>query len=305
MSAREIVQADRGARSAVQSFEGREDSRQASRLRLTAQESRFIRYVLSDWDGDAGAGSNMGAQLERLAQRPDLAPRRSREDYADVYDHSVGGRAAAPSPASLDSEIGNSWRTAWRKDQQDMYVHAPVPMARPDQILPQERWADMSTGNQRFLRNADHPNWCRSDTNEHLPGECDKILRAYRALLALWRAKPVAFAVIASLYGDLPPGLPAPLWMKSGTTNTPSHEDLEYRRVCRYVPGTGGSALHLEESVRVDRQKRKGETLEAHRVRVQTEQSARYMKLLEVGKACELAIVSASLDYRAAWRAAA
>lgn len=301
MSGREVVAAPAQRADAVQSFDGRSE---ATRLRLTSVEARLVRYVLCEWDGDAGAGSSMGVQLEKLAQRPDLAPRHTKEDYAEVYAWSVGGRAAMPAQASLDSAIGNSWQRAWLNDQQSMYVHAPVPMARPDQTSPQEQWSDKSTANQRFRRTEGHPNWVRSDSDERLPGECDKILRAYRALLALGREKPTAFAIIASLYGDLPPGLPGPLWRRAGT-DTPSPEDLDYRRVCRYVPGTSGSALHFEQAIQIDRRQRKGESPEARLARVQAETVARYGALVAVGRACEQIIVASSLDYRAAWRAAA
>lgn len=314
MSGREVVAAPAQRADAVQSFDGgipRDENGKplegdgTRRLRLTGVEARLVRYCLCEWDGDAGAGSSMGVQLEKLAQRPDLAPRHTKEDYAEVWEWSNRHRDAQPSMASMDSPIGNSWQKAWLDDQQHIYVHAPVPMARPDQVLPQEQWADKSTGNQRFRRSEGHPNWVRSDRDERLPGECDKILRAYRALLALGREKPTAYAVIASLYGDLPPGLPGVLWVKAGGTDAPSTEDLEYRRVCKYVPGTAGSALHFEQMIQIDRRQRKGESPEARLARVQAETVARHGALIAVGKACEILIVGSSLDYRAAWRAAA
>ncbi len=50
----------------VESFEARISKQ--SRLRLTNSEAHWVRYVLGEWESDAGAASSMGAQLQHLAE---------------------------------------------------------------------------------------------------------------------------------------------------------------------------------------------------------------------------------------------
>lgn len=94
----------RAVQQSVESFESRGEKR---RLRLTSEEARYVRYVLCEWDGDCGAGSSMGMQLEKLAQRPKYAP--------------MHGQA----------------RPQWW--EQTMYVPSPAPSMR-ERDWPQDRY---------------------------------------------------------------------------------------------------------------------------------------------------------------------
>lgn len=99
----------------IESFEGRQNRQ---RVRLTSEESRRIRYVFCEWASDAGAGGNMGAQLERLAQDP------RRLGWAKGQGQRVGYDV--------------------------MYVHAAAP-SHHEQLWAQERWCERAEPERRAI----------------------------------------------------------------------------------------------------------------------------------------------------------
>jgi hypothetical protein len=99
-----------------------------SRVRLPAEIVRRLRYILCEWAGDAGIGSNIAAQLEqleRLSQRPELAP-----------------------------GDGSAWRRAVYDDAQEMHVRPAVAAPSPDAMWPQERWCAKAPKERAAIRRA-------------------------------------------------------------------------------------------------------------------------------------------------------
>ena len=86
-----VVEVQRPGRSSKrsESFEARHE---ATRIRLTTDESRTITYVFSDWDSEIGLASNFGAMAQAIAAQgqpdtPAQAKRRTAEG---------GGTTAVP-----------------------------------------------------------------------------------------------------------------------------------------------------------------------------------------------------------------
>jgi hypothetical protein len=258
------MSAPRIAKGAVQSYEARSSP---TRLRLTSSESSRIRYVLAEWAGDCGLRSNVGPQLEKLAQRPEHATRRTKADYDAVWQ----AQSVRVSSRVWDSDIGAVWHRAWWDDEQKIYVHAQQALYR-DVDFAQELWCQKSAA-------------VRSE-----------ILRSWRALRLLANAASPDIVALFALYGDMLPGIPdAGMW--------PKDVDSEYRRVCRYAD-SGGGAYEIERATRVDRTRRKDETAEARETRIRFDQGERQALLREIGRECEVMIVHATTAYRDAWRSA-
>ena len=124
--------------SRLETFEGRLKPR---RVRLTAEERRWLTYVLCDWDADGGNSSSMGAELERLAQDPTKLPewrhmirreRIERGDYGAEYMY-VPSVASSPASRMLPAETyctksaveRGKIHHAWRALQRVLAVHVP------------------------------------------------------------------------------------------------------------------------------------------------------------------------------------
>jgi hypothetical protein len=122
-----------------------------------------------------------------------------------------------------------------------------------------------------------------------------KILRCWRALCAMGRARNPSVIILHALYGDMPPGLPARgTWAKD--------VDLEYRRVVRYVDASGGSGAALDAMLLVDRRRRPGDTDESLKARNVAADASKRRLVAELGRAAEHLIVAAAHAYRAAIR---
>jgi hypothetical protein len=270
----------------VETFEGRTGP---TRIRLRADKIRFIRYVLCEWDGEAGAASSLGPQLALIAQRAVHAPRRTRGDLEGTDVHPR-------------EDYAGTWEARQERDA-GIAANREGPDPSDGFAFRRYYWAQKPTGEKPWMHNGHgsqsvNPNqsWPQENWSSKRREERASILRAYRTLMALARKSAVDFAIINALYGDLPPGLPTVgMWAKD--------VDADYRRVCRYAPGAGGSGVRLEQTIRVDRGKRLGETDEARRKRVVEEQSNRADRLREVAKQCEQLIVTATQAYMAAWGA--
>jgi hypothetical protein len=269
------------------------------RLRLTNAETRWLRYVLCEWDGECGAGSNLGSQLEKLAQKPRNIPRaefvvkfgdggylglspqgvlsvvsRARaerfilrgdaEQYATAYAthraHRVVNLHKCRHQTRADADTP-AWRLAWERDAQTMYVPGATPSSH-ERVWPAEAWADR-----------------RLDARE-------ATLRCWRALGAVaWRDG----SILRALYGNRPPDMAlAGMWGKA--------VDEEYRRVVRLVVGD------RFEPVVIRRKRGVEEGENAYRTRLASETADRAAQLRAAGEKCERAIVAASVSYRAAWR---
>jgi hypothetical protein len=140
-------------------------------------------------------------------------------------------------------------------------------------------WAAESFSNDRTARGVRHR---------------DRIMRAWRVIKSMARTPSVA--ILQALYGDRPPGLPpSGLW--------PAAVDEEYRRVVKFVDGSGGTALALERLLHVDEHHREGERDADRKARQRTAQEARQAVLTELGRGCEALIERATKEYREAWRA--
>lgn len=319
MAVLEMTGFARAALPKVQTFEGLANEEQRverrgelHRLRLTQQEVEGLRYVLTDWASDCGVGSVTvhEATVEHEAKAAaacDEAGIRYRVgqgvvdggDGEDLIDgtqrHHHLRLALAGSPRRSRAERK---REKWaRQDEvidrvwQMIKVKGPPRMARPDQIAPAERWADRSSADQRFHRTTDD-----HGRPVQLPGPCEETLRCWRALAVMARSRGKSLVILNALYGDTPPGLP-PRGYWSRTL------DLEYRRVCRYAPASGGNALALEAMVHIDKHRRPGEGDSGWRARVASAQDARRARLGKIGEECERLIVTAAVDYRAAVKA--
>jgi hypothetical protein len=225
-------------REEVKSYEARRDP---TRIRLTADESKTISYVFSDWDSEVGLASNFEAMRQAIASQgqPDT-PAQARK------------RAAAAEP-----------QTAVPKAATQSFDAGAMSAI--------ERWADRKLDDRT------------------------KILRCWRALCAMGRRREPSIIILHALYGDMPPGLPARgTWAKD--------VDMEYRRVVRYVDGSGGSGAALDAILLVDRHRRHGETDDALKARNAAAEANKRQLVSELGRMAEGLIVRAAGDYRAALR---
>lgn len=248
-----------------------------TKLRLLAIEVDPLRYVLSEWSGEAGLSSNMSAQMERLAQDPNMLEDVTRKRHRARPVTRFGRVDAA------------AYREHWEDKLQLMHVPSAKPAADVEALATQEKWCDKATADERFGR--PDP---RGDVKV---SECDKIVRAWRALCLMAAARLESLVILHALYGDLPPGLPMRgLWSKS--------VDDEYRRVSRYAAHSGGTAAALEAMTRIDNKRHEGESESSFRMRRVGAKNARTALLRKVGAECEKLIIAASLDYRSAWREA-
>ncbi|HEY6461144.1 MAG TPA: hypothetical protein VIY73_13360 [Polyangiaceae bacterium] len=120
------VQAHKGSLG-VESFDAHRSAGDApvARLRLTASEARWLRYVFGEWDGECGAGSSFGVQLEKLAQKP----RHASTAYHEARRRDI--RAAGGDTCAADAA----------REAQTIYVHAAEPTAY-ERVWPAEAWAD-------------------------------------------------------------------------------------------------------------------------------------------------------------------
>jgi hypothetical protein len=160
--------------------------------------------------------------------------------------------------------------------EQTIFCHAPKPSVR-DVDAPQERY-------------------CAKRRDERAA-----ILHAYHALQ---RVDALSGAVLIALYGNRPPGMPAEgTWKGKG----PESDDEQYRRVCRYVAGSGAEVDALCRVDLAELALRDGESAAARKVRaaqaVTHATAARGERLREIAAECERLIVAASHAYRAAWKA--
>lgn len=246
---------------ASESYEGR---REATRLRLTSEEARHIRYVLSEWAGEAMPGSS-AAQLEKLAAAPVLLD-------GDVSE-SDGRRRIRLALVSA----AERWRSAWLADQQTQYVNPTKSSGFHGwEMTPADMWVNDRYGAARKKR--------------------ESALRAWRVLRRMADEGAPALVVLHALYGDLPPGLPMRgLW--------PKGVDDEYRRVVRLVDRERGSGAALDAIATSEKKRRPNESADAHRARLAAASTARTALLGELGAACEKLIVQSANAYRAAWRA--
>ena len=155
-----------------------------------------------------------------------------------------------------------------------------------DHMWPQEKWVDKSTAASRFGR--DEPTGRPWEQ-----GECEKVLTCWRVLCRMSDVRAPALIILHALYGPLPPGLPEPhIWHAS--------VDLEYRRVCRYVPSALGGGVSLDAALRVERKKLEEETDASYKARVASASVARAALRAQIAAECEHAIVDATHAYRAA-----
>jgi hypothetical protein len=262
-----------------------------TRVRLTPDEARYVRYVLGEWSGDAGLGSSSSAQLERLAAAPHL-----------LRGQPASERAAQRRIDRALAWMGQRWRIAWEKDIgcRTMTVHGGVPShyrGAHAPLAPAERFCDKALvplASGRIKRTE----W----------GEA--VRHAWMALRLLASARSESLVVLFALYGDRPPGmLDLTLWDECGrpylslehVAKARTHSlNSDYLRVVKYVEASGGSAAALEAKLRVDRHRRDGESDEAYRSRLTLAQQERWALLHALGKGCERLIVDASTDYREA-----
>lgn len=175
------------------SFGGRRLS--IARYRLSAEEQAGIRYVVAEWDGDAGCRSAHGPMVEKLAamqvRREKMKHRKHRHLAKRTSD-----LVAAMGMSVADIEMAAAHQCVF------------VPKSNRSNVRPesellhvQEQWSNVRHGKQTKMRAA----W----------------LAAYRALCRIPTGHQ---AVLVRLYGTMPPGLPpAGLWHRD--------MDLEYRRV--------------------------------------------------------------------------
>lgn len=237
------------------------------RVRLTAKEIEPIRYIFSEWDGDAGLGSS-AAQLERLAAMPTLLAK-------GVITEERGAQL-------IDRAVESAWRKAWERDGQVMTAHGSAAAFR-DTYSAIERWTD------KMFRRADGVPRSRSPQRTDHYVYVRQCMAAMSTLTRLRRAAPV---VLHALYGSKPPGLlsEAP-WPKDVNT--------EYVRVLRFVDGAP-SVPELESALRAEK-KRAGETEAQWRSRRPSAEATRWAILDGLGRKCEALIEAATVDYRSAW----
>lgn len=247
-----------------------------TRLRLTPSEQGHLRYVLSDWGGDAGLASNFGSMVAQLASAPRLVPQESR-------------RAIDAPPVDVSPRLAESGQAPRLEPGQEPHgglIHVRhVTPSYHDRELPQEAWS-----NRR--RYDDLGNESRAYRLR------EARLRCWRALSAMATGTSLSLTVLHLLYGDRPPGLPeGVLWDKS--------VNAEYVRVVRLVDASGGTTGALETKLRVERKARPGETGEGAARRVEAANAARASLLRDLAKECEALIVRACGDYRVAHRSVA
>lgn len=164
---------------ASESFSG---TREATRLRLTAEEARNIRYVLSEWSGDV-VGSSSAAQLEQLASDPVLLEPEARTDKE-------GKRR-------LEMAIESAWKRAWEDDEGEMHVSPSHGSSYHGWEMTQiDRWSNERQGPGRKAR--------------------EERIHAWRTLKRLAESFSPSLIILNALYGDVPPGLPMRgLWDKT------------------------------------------------------------------------------------------
>jgi hypothetical protein len=250
----------------------------ATKLRLTAEEVRLIRYVLVDWGGECGVGSATMHEMncETMVEQ-DLrgqGPKPGRQ----------GIRLALASMPRLPKQDRKrrKWaraEAAMRAANEMIKVKGTQPYA-VDHMWSQEKWADKATADERFRR-----------VNER--SECDAILGCWRTLGRMAESKSMALIVLNALYGGLPPGLPEPhLW--------PAAVDLEYRRVCRYTESGHGGGASLDAVLRVDKHRIGDELPAIAKSRIAVAVAHRKARLAAIAQEAEHLIVDASHAFRAA-----
>jgi hypothetical protein len=175
------------------------------------------------------------------------------------------------------------------REARTVQPHAAVRPFDARRAHPSERWADRGKREQRAYED---PQGCASSA------EVAGILRCYRTLVALARARNPSAVVLCCLFGDRPPGLPDVTLVLHNEAR-----DYEYRRVVRLVDASGGTSSALRARLHVDRHTLPGESESAHRARVARAEADRRAILAEICRACERLIVASAVDYRAAWRA--
>lgn len=291
-----------------------EADEEAKRIRLTQDEIRTINYVLVSWDSESGAGSNFGAMAQAIANRSN----RNEQILCNVHHHGRPDEYAPKKKRDAFAEEAAACRACreFRKDlpirvKLDVHLCPEHEEARPIRratarvkrnfaikvaecsscqatsrgIKPHAEGGVFATRNMTAVeRWVDKPAEVRA-----------KYLRCWRTLRALGQARNPSLVILTALYGDRPPGLPQDhLWHRS--------VDRDYRRVVKFVEGSGGSGAALDARVAVNKHHKAGEDETATRARVMAAEKDRRDLLEALGKACERLIVRAASDFRAAWR---
>lgn len=312
-----VVDIHVAARDEVKSYEGR---RETSYLRLRETEASTIRYVLCGWDSEVGLGSNFGAMIAAIASQDDPG------NYCELHRQSPEMLTETPEKVTLDEmrdfrrerkacfdckeqrRRRQAMKISGRCDDHEMQatlLTAPKDRAVLNRAVKACPDCAASVGGgpsaspaadpHTYDAKADHAieRWCGKSKVER-----EKILACWRALGALSQARSPSVVILRALYGDMPPGMPAPgVFGKVAV-------DLEYRRVVRYVDGSGGSTAALEAMLRVDEHRRKDEGDAEFNVRIIQAKAVRRARVLELAERCERVIERAAIDYRVALRGA-
>ena len=250
------------------------------RERLSPSEQRLVRYVVSEWAGDATGGSRWSDMIQAEERAKALA-----KPAKDADDSATDVEALAVREASK-----RAIRLALRTPGKTRRERREEAWARADEALRlycQTQYVP-SAGSASKLGAVDAHGYPLLEGAEQWSQRGRKaaaeIVRAWRALTALDRDEPRLASVLVRLYGDRPPG------DRSSTLFDRSHKPdvcAEYVRVADCV-GLGSWPDILRATRRT-----KAEGPETA--------LARAALVRELSKRSEALIAAAARGYRAAW----
>ncbi len=146
------------------------------------------------------------------------------------------------------------------------------------------------TGADASSAMSDMERWCDLP-NDQRTG----IMRCWHTLRDMGESTPRSVIVLHALYGDRPPDVldvVDPPWDRAVAA--------DYARIAKYAADC--TSVELQHRLRMDCARQPEETVDAHKARQRAARGDRGDLFASVGAACEKLIVTATNDYRAAWR---